>query len=201
MDLVELSRLLENLIRVGTILAVDHDAERCRVQSGHLETDWLRWLALRAGKTRTWEPPTVGEQCIVLSPSGAIENGIVLYGINAAAVPAPSHDPNVHVIAEYPDGARIEYDHARGHLSAAGIKTGIIQADTRITLDTPDTLVTGRLTVEDLLTYRNGLRGAGGKSNGNMVTGDFIHGGDGALSSYGIVLHTHDHEERVGRPT
>lgn len=200
MDLVELSRLLENLIRIGTIFAVDHDAERCRVQSGHLQTNWLRWLALRAGETRTWEPPTVGEQCIVLSPSGAVENGIVLYGINSDVVPPPSHAPAVHVIAAYPDGARIEYNHASSHLSVTGIKTAHIEAATSVTLDTPDTYVTGRLTVEDLLTYRNGLRGFGGNSK-NMVTGDFIHGDGGVLSSYGIVLNKHDHEKHVGNPT
>lgn len=110
MDLVELSRQIENLIRIGTVLAVDHAAVRCRVKSGRLETGWLRWHTPRAGETRTWNPPTVGEQAVVLSPSGEPANGIVFYGFNCDAHPAPSSSPNAHV-TDYPDGGVVTYDH------------------------------------------------------------------------------------------
>lgn len=199
MDLVELSRLVENLIRIGTILAVDHDAVRCRVKSGKLETNWLRWHTPRAGETRTWDPPTVGEQCIVLSPSGEIGNGVVFYGFNSDSHPAPSASADKH-ITYFPDGATFSYDHAASHLSIAGIATATIVASESITHDTPLTHLTGKLVVDDLLTYKNGLRGSGGTDgNGNVITGDFIHD-EGILSSHGIVLHTHDHEESVGVP-
>lgn len=201
MDLVELSRRIENLIRIGTVHSVDHAAVRCRVQSGGLVTQWLRWHTPRAGQTRTWDPPTVGEQCMILSPSGEPGNGVVFYGFDSDQIQPPSHSPDDHV-TEYPDGARISYNHASGHLEATGIQTGLIQAATSITLDTPDTFVTGTLTVDGLLTYKDGLRGAGGEANGNIVTGDFIHGESGVLSSYGIVLHTHHHTgPEAGDPT
>ncbi|MBI2306096.1 MAG: phage baseplate assembly protein V [Rhodocyclales bacterium] len=196
MDLVELSRRLENLVRIGTIHAVDHGAVRCRVKSGGLVTQWLPWIPQRAGQTTTWDPPTVGEQCIVFSPSGEAAGGVVLYGLNSDAIQPPSHSPDDHV-TEYPDGARISYNHASGHLEATGIRTGLIQAATSITLDTPDVYCTGRVTIDGLLTYKDGLRGAGGESNGNIVTGDFIHGESGVLSSYGVILHKHHH---VGPP-
>ena len=43
----EVSRRLENLVRRGTIAAIDHQAARVRVSTGPNTTDWLPWLALR----------------------------------------------------------------------------------------------------------------------------------------------------------
>ena len=58
MNLVELLRLIHNLIRLGTIAEVDHARARVRVQSGELLTNWLPWIEARAGTTRDWDPPT-----------------------------------------------------------------------------------------------------------------------------------------------
>jgi phage baseplate assembly protein V len=190
MDTAALSRLLANMIRVGTVAAVDHAAARCRVASGELLSDWLPWLEHRAGATRTWDPPTVGEQVLLLSPSGEPAAGIVLTGIFCTAHAAPSASASEHVI-DYPDGARIAYDHASGALTASGIQTATIQAAVSITLDTPLVHCTGELIVDDLLTYGNGIAGTGGE-NDNIITGDFTHT-TGNLSSNGIVLHTHTH--------
>lgn len=191
MDLVELSRLLENLIRIGTIHSVDHAAARVRVQSGGIITGWLRWIERRAGETTTWDPPTVGEQCLILSPSGEIANGIVFYGVPSNLIDTPSHNADRHVI-RFPDGAIFSYDHVTSHLEISGIKTAEIVASESITHDTPLTHITGKCVIDDLLTYNNGLRGYGG-GEGNQVTGNFIHGGSGVLSSYGKVLHSHVH--------
>lgn len=215
MDLVELSRLVENLLRIGTIHSVDHAACRVRVQTGNITTDWLRWLETRAGNTTTWDPPTVGEQCIVLSPSGEIAQGIVLYGAPSEVIDTPSHSPDQHVTrypdgteisydhtaglhqASYPDGATISYHHPSGALQAAGIITGLVEAATSITLDTPLTHITGKCVIDDLLTYGNGLAGTGGANN-NIITGNLTHTGNhthsgGSLSSNGKVLHSHAH--------
>lgn len=58
----ELIRLLENVLRVGVVIAVDEESWRVRVQSGELQTDWLRWNTTRAGAFSIWVPPSVGEQ-------------------------------------------------------------------------------------------------------------------------------------------
>jgi len=200
MDLTELSRLVANLIRVGTIHSVDLAAVRVRVQTGQLVTQWLPWLERRAGETTTWDPPTIGEQCIVFSPSGELAGGIVLTGLNSDSIPPPSHAGEKHVI-KFPDGATFSYDHAASHLEISGVKTATLIASESITHDTPLTHLKGKLLVDDLFTYLNGLRGSGGgEGNGNVVTGNFIHD-EGVLSSHGIVLHTHDHVEGVGAPT
>lgn len=191
MDLAELSRRLENVIRFGTILEVDHASTRCRVKSGKLDTNWLRWFEARAGETKTWNPPTVGEQCVIFSPSGEVENGMVFYGAPSDVIDTPSHDPVKHIV-KLPDGATFTYDHAASHLEITGIKTATICASDSITNDTPLTHCTGRLTVDDLLTYGNGIAGTGGDW-GNVITGNFFHT-EGVLNSNGIVVHDHGHE-------
>lgn len=205
MDIVELSRLLENLIRIGTVHSVDHDARRCRVQCGKLTTEWLRWFERRAGETKTWDPPTVGEQCFILSPSGVPENGMVIYGAPSDIIDTPSHDPVKHLI-KFPDGATFTYDHAASHLEITGIKTAVIAASTSITNDTPLTHMTGKCVIDDLLTYKNGLTGLPGE-NGSAIEGDFRHkngthsqenvnqvGTGGRIESNGTVLDNHGHE-------
>ena len=130
-------RRLDNLVRLGRIAAVDHDAARCRVQTGGNLTGWLPWLAQRAGTTRTWCPPTAGEQVIILSPSGEPAGGIVLTGLYSELVEAPSTTSAEH-ITDYPDGARIAYNHATGAMSITGIQS--------LTIDCPQITITGAIT-------------------------------------------------------
>lgn len=191
MDIPELSRLVENMIRIGTIHSVDHAKRRCRVQSGALVTQWLAWIERRAGETTTWDPPTFGEQAVVFSPSGEPANGIVFYGVPSDVIDTPSHDKDKHVI-KFPDGAVFSYDHATSHLKISGIKTATMIASDQVEFDTPLVRMTGECEVLDRLTYRNGLSGYGG-GYGNAITGDFTHM-IGNLSSNGIILHTHHHD-------
>ena len=126
-DIADLIRRLESLIRYGTIAEVQMAPPRVRVKSGGLTSTWLPWFAPRAGTTTEWDPPTVGEQCVLFSPSGNPATGVVLVGLFSDAHPAPSSSPDEHV-RDYPDGARITYNHATGALSATGIKTALVQA-------------------------------------------------------------------------
>lgn len=113
----ELLRLIHNLARFGTIAEVDHARARVRVATGEITTAWLPWLELRAGTTRTWNPPTVGEQVVVLAPGGDMAAAIAITGLYRDQHPAPSASPDLwHTLM--PDGAIIEYDHANHHLRA-----------------------------------------------------------------------------------
>lgn len=183
MNTTDLLRLLLNLVRKGTVMAVDHDAELCRVECGDLQTNWIHWLSLAAGETRDWNPPTVGEQVLVLAPGGEMADGVALRGISSEDNPAPSHKPTTHTRL-YPDGARIEYDHAAHALVAtlpAGgtvsleapgsvivkTSTATVQADQvmvqakSITLDAPTTTCTGALSVKGGITGAAGVKVTG----------------------------------------
>lgn len=200
----DLARRLDNLIRLGTIAAVDHARALCRVISGGLLTDWLPWADRRAGTTRTWNPPTVGEQVLLLCPSGEPAAGIVITGVYTTAHDQPSASADEHV-TDYPDGARIAYNHTSGGLTVTGIKTARVEACEHVTVDCPENTITGNvlikgtLTVQKLLTYQAGLSGQGGGA-GTTISGPITQS-DGNLSSNGVVLHTHTHPGDSGGTT
>ena len=116
-DLAALARLLENLIRFGVIAAVQMEPPRVQVTTGKLTTAWLPWLAGRAGSDREWDAPTVGEQVILLSPSGQLANGIVVTGVFSDHIPANGNRAGLHR-RTYADGTVIEYDSVAHHLNA-----------------------------------------------------------------------------------
>lgn len=193
MDIEELFRLITNLIRVGTVSAVDLASRPAvvRVSSGALESNWVPYLELRAGTTTTWDPPTVGEAVVLFSPEGDPANGIAMRGLNTEEIPAPSTSADEWVRL-FPDGARLVYNHATSALVATGIKTARIEASEQFTLQCPDILLDGRVTVTDLFSYQAGMAGVNSKGNRTTIRGDITHE-DGDLKSNGVTLHTHTH--------
>ncbi|UGA38912.1 phage baseplate assembly protein V [Chromobacterium haemolyticum] len=211
MDPIDLITRLENLLRTGTVADVQAKPPRVRVRSGGLLTGWLAWFHARAGDTRDWDPPTPGEQCLILSPSGETTAGLVLLGLNADDKPPPSADTGEWVRV-FPDGARLAYHHGRGELSVTGIQTATIQAAVRCVIRCPETETSGNLTVggnllvkgattsEGLLSYQAGLAGTGGGGAGTAISGTLTHSG-GQLSSNGVVLDSHTHPDAHGGNT
>ncbi len=207
MDIEKLARLVNNLLRVGTVEQIAHKSPaRVRVRIGSLLTDWIPYFEQRAGRTRTWNPPTVGEQGMVLSPNGELGAGVFLSGVNSDDAAAPSDNSKV-TVTEFPDGAWLEYNHASHALVLRGVtsvtviaeKNILLRAGESITLDAPQVTSTAKQTVQGLLTYRSGLTGTGGTS-GTSISGDLKHVG-GELSSNGVVLDSHKHANSGGSGT
>ncbi|REC94881.1 phage baseplate assembly protein V [Kushneria indalinina] len=165
MNPVELARLMQNMIRLGTIAEIDHAAARVRVTTGELLTDWLPWCETRAGQTRTWNPPTEGEQVLLLAPGGELAGAVVLGAINSNTHPAAIDDPNL-TRWDMPDGAVIEYDHAGQHLRADLPGSAAITAPAGVT-------VTGPVLIEGTL----------------HVTGNIITDSDAVASGISLVNH------------
>ena len=193
--LAELERRIANLIRYGKIASVDHAGVTVRVNLGEITTGAVRWVAVRAGRTATWSPPTEGEQVLLVSPNGDLSAGTAIIGLYSDAHPSPSASPDEHVVL-YPDGARTTYNHASSDLQLAGIRTVTIQASEHLTIECPDSDIKGNLVVHGLLSYLAGLAGQGG-GVGNRITGPLIQV-DGELSSNGVVLETHVHTNSGG---
>ncbi|WP_395490326.1 phage baseplate assembly protein V [Cedecea davisae] len=194
-NIQELARTLRNLIRTGVVVEVDTETGRCRVQTGGNVTDWLQWLASRAGRSRTWWAPSVGEQVMILAVGGELDTAFVLPGIYSDDHPAPSASADALHIT-FPDGAVIEYEPETSTLTVRGIKTAditasesltasvpivTIKAETRVTLDTPEVVCTNKLTCATLDVQK------GGKMGGNIA-----HSG-GSFTSNGVQVDKHDH--------
>ncbi|PHV31007.1 hypothetical protein CSQ94_24405 [Janthinobacterium sp. BJB312] len=96
-DLSDLSRLLQNLIRLGTIAEVK--GARARVQFGaNLSTEWLKWATRRAGSTLTGSARTVGEQVIVISPGGGLTCGIIVPALYSQEFDTPKTTDSTHTM-------------------------------------------------------------------------------------------------------
>ena len=201
----EFARLLRNLIRIGVVTDVDTVRALCRVETGGITTDWLHWLTPRAGRSRTWWAPSVGEQVLVLAMGGELDTAFVLPGIYSDDNPAPSASADALHIS-FPDGAVIEYEPETGALTVSGIKTAsvtasesvvvtvplvTVKASQKITLDTPEVVCTSKLTTGTLEVKQ------GGRMSGNIE-----HSG-GTFKSNGVQVDDHDHGgvERGGSRT
>ncbi|MGP1242103.1 phage baseplate assembly protein V [Serratia sp. CY37869] len=204
----DILRLLRNLIRIGTVSTVDLDNGLCRVETGGNLTDWLNWLSFRAGRTRSWSAPSVGEQVLLFALGGELDTAFVLCGVFSDDFPAPSASADALHIA-FPDGAVIEYEPETGALSVSGIKTANVQASEsitastkvvivtadKITLDAPEVVCTNKLTTGTLEVKKGGA-----------MRGNIEHSG-GSFSSNGVVVDTHAHGGvqtgggKTGKPT
>lgn len=118
----DLLRKLDNLIRLGTVEEVDCGRVKVRVKMiGNILTDWLPWITTRAGEDRSWSAPSIGEQVIVLSPSGEIAKGIVLPAIYYEKYPPPDGSKEEVSGFVFKDGTIIYYDRS-GHKFTVSIK-------------------------------------------------------------------------------
>lgn len=191
----ELARALRNMIRTGIIVETDPDTGRCRVQTGGIKTDWLQWLTHRAGRSRTWWAPSMGEQVLILAVGGELDTAFVLPGISSDDYPAPSASSDGWLV-EFPDGAVIGYEPETSALTVSGIKTAAIsasasitvtapivtvKASARIKLDTPEVVCTNKLTTATLEVKEGGQMG-----------GNIEHSG-GTFKSNGVQIDKHDH--------
>lgn len=198
----ELNRKTANLIKEGTVSQTDPAANRVRVKHGELETDWLPYFVPFAGGVSVHRLPSVGEYCTVISPSGDMAGGLVLCGIASDRFPAPSTDP-ADTVVKFPDGGVIRYNHNSGAM--------VLKAISSLTIDTPQTTVTGNLTVkkqttsQGLLTYQNGMTGTGGAGGATNISGNINHTGtlsnSGDITANGISLSSHTHPGDSGGTT
>ncbi|MCI1036921.1 phage baseplate assembly protein V [Pseudomonas putida] len=105
-------RMLAGLLIPCYVVGVDLVAARVRVSDGGDWTSaWVRWHAQAAGKARHWRAPSVGEQGVLVSPSGEPAQGTFVPGLygNAGAPP----DNRDHVEAwRFDDGGSLVYDWA-----------------------------------------------------------------------------------------
>ncbi|HCQ7474755.1 phage baseplate assembly protein V [Klebsiella michiganensis] len=182
MDIAELIRLLENVVRTGTVTEIDEGKWRVRVQSGELETTWLRWNAQRAGAFKVWVPPTIGEQVWFLCLGGNTDVAFIGGSLYSADNPAPGASRNEMVVTA-PDGAKFRYDAEVGALQVKGIKSAVVEASVKITMDTPEVECTNLLTTKNL-----------NVTEGGEMHGDITHTG-GAFTSNGVQVDDHNHGE------
>lgn len=208
----DMERRVAEMLRMGVVSDTDYSdpkKPRVRVKFGDTPTGWLPWAAVRSGRARTWHPLKVGEQVLIASPSGDPAQGVVVGSVPYEGMPAPSTSES-ETVTEWDGGAKQVFDDATNTLrweipaggkfqfvcGASSIEIsddGVTIKAKKITGDAPETEFTGNVLVQKLLSFLGGMLGkntGGGKAA--QLQGDVEHT-NGALSSNGVVLDTHNH--------
>ena len=123
--LSELDRRLTQVIRLGTVAEIDAENARVRVKLGENTTGGRPWVTC-AGTVKVWNPPAVGEQVVLLSPSGDLDQGIVLPSLHYNAFAAPSHDAQT-VHAQLSDGTHLTWSPSQNALNLDLDATGNLE--------------------------------------------------------------------------
>ena len=181
-ELSEVDRQLSGMILPGTVAAVDAGNARVRVESDGWVSGWLPWQAQAAGAARHWRVPSIGEQVVMLCPSGDPAQGFALTGFYTTG---HGYDSRPDVVAwQMPDGGKIEYDFASSAVLVDGCKTVTVKSAS-VTIDAPETTITGNVTISGALSQ--GSEGGGDASFGGSVSAR----GDVTAGSISLQGHTH----------
>lgn len=147
--LSDTQRRLHNIATIGTVFAINTSDQTMRLDVGELQTDWLPIPTISAGLVRIWRCPSIGEQFLLLSPSGDLANAIPVISLFSEQNPTPSTDEHeIFIHFNQTDCLKIHTTDSQLHLTIAtsNIKsnvnidgnlkvTGTIHADGNITTD------------------------------------------------------------------
>lgn len=194
------NRRLENIVRFGTIKTINPSKPipRVIVNLGDIETPEIRCLNVRSGSDITFDMPSIGEECVVISPCGEIgETSFVMYGFYNDKNPSPSDDLN-QKIRMFADGCVISYDISAHHLSAIlpGGGTAVLTATGGVTVN-GNTTINGDLTLNGnqttngstVITENHTVLGSqlvqgSSHSTGHFSTEDDVTAGDISLKNH-----------------
>lgn len=174
--LSDIERRLASVVRVATVSAADHAAKRVQVEAGGMVSAWLPWPAEAGRNYRRWRPLRVGQQVVIVSPSGDLGQAVIAGMLFGGGIDAPDTSPDVDSV-EFEDGTRISYDSAAHALSVDCAGPVTISSAGTVAIDAANTTISGALTV----------------GNGVSVTGD--------VTADGVSLKGHTHPESIGTTT
>ncbi len=160
----EYQRKLHNIATIGTVFDVNPDDQTMRLDVGDNQTDWLPIPALAAGQVRVWRCPSVGEQFLLVSPSGDLANAIPVLSLYSNHFPSPSSDKNE---------IRVRYNDS----DFLSIKTD----DSKLTLKINDVILDGNLNVTGTVDVAKNV----------LVAGDIYSLGDTVAGGISLQSHTH----------
>lgn len=185
-------------LQFGIVSAVDEAAHNLRVRLPaleNMETDWLPMITPAAGGNRFYSLPDEGEQVVCLLDARG-ENGVVLGATYNTADKAPAASKDVWM-RRFKNGTVIQHDRKTGNID--------IQTQGTVTVNAPDTIITGNTTVMGLLTYQGGMSGSGGAGAAAVIDGAIqatgVISSDSDVTANGISLIGHTHTGDSGGDT
>ena len=149
------------IARIGRVLSVDLAEGTCIValgdpdsDDGEMESPPIPFAAPRAGDTRVWLPPSVGEQVLLFCPEGDLAMAVALGGLWSDSNPAPGS--SARALIHFGDEGTFAYDPENHHadIDLPAGATLAINAQGGVTITGPvsidgDVTVTGTLTASE----------------------------------------------------
>lgn len=142
----ENQRRLHNIATIGTVTHINTDSALMRLAVGENVTDWVNIPSIAAGSISVWRCPSIGEQYLLVSPSGELANAIPVISLYSEHNPSPSTDPD-EIRIRYNDTDFCSIDVVKSQLTIH-ISEAVIKSKTSIVLDTPEIRMTGSLQVD-----------------------------------------------------
>lgn len=220
-----------SLIKIGEVSSIDPEKCTARVvfddEDGIVSYD-LPVLQRNTLKNHDFAMPDIGEDAIVLFFGEGQEDGVIIGSIYAGEVTPPESTENRRTVV-FDDDTRVCYDRQEHKLTVTiegteivfnrqdgsitvpnavtiNCTTATVNASSSMTINSPDTHVTGTLTVDKMITGKGGLAVSGGSGAAVSVTGDMNLQGQidasGDVTAGGTSLMKHKHQEQGdGAPT
>ena len=171
----ETQRRLHNIATIGTVTHIDADSALMRLAVGENETDWVSIPAIAAGAISVWRCPSIGEQYLLVSPSGDLANAIPVLSLYSDNNPSPSTDPN-EIRIRYNDTDFCSIDVVKSQLTMH-ISQITNKAATSIVWDTPSATVTGNLQVDGAINCGKSITAADEVTASGIDLTTHTHGG------------------------
>ncbi len=173
-EITDLQQRLANLMRVGRVHSVDYEAARLRVsfgKDGSNVSGWIPWMTSRAGSTREWNPPAVGEQVVLMSPSGQDNAGFALPGgIYQTDSPANGTEAG-KVVLNLNDAGEWAVYVGNAHIKVKNGEIKLIVDGVHMTMTPGGVAIQGDVTVQGKITSTGLITG------GSVVLQTHVHSG------------------------
>lgn len=179
----ENQRRLHNIATIGTVTHINADSALMRLAVGENVTDWVNIPSIAAGSISVWHCPSIGEQYLLVSPSGELANAIPVISLYSEHNPSPSTDPN-EIRIRYNDTDFCSIDVVNSQLTMH-ISQITNQSSTSIVWDTPSATLTGNLQVDGAINCSKSITAA------DEVTANGIN----------LTMHTHGGVKSGGSST
>lgn len=210
------SQALPDLFKVGEVSSVD--TAKCTARVVFDDEDSINSYDLPIMQRNTFGNadyglPDIGEDVLCLFLGPGQEDGFIIGSFYAGEVTPPensqdkrtvvfkdgtrfSYDRSTHVFTATIEGTEIVFDRQNGSITVPqgltiNCTTANLNASQKVTINTPNTEVTGNLLVRGKFTGQGGMAISGGSGSTAVVTGSVEVTQDVKAGGISLVGHTH----------
>ncbi|EBA9223441.1 phage baseplate assembly protein V [Salmonella enterica] len=191
----DLETLIRQLIRVGVVSDIDEKGVTARVtfdDQDDVTSASLQVIVKNTDENADYWMPDVGEQVLCLFLPVGPQQGFILGSFYDEMHTPPANTVNKRVI-KFRNGTRIENDRESNSLLVDAVGDVTVKATGTVTIDAPETIITGNTTVKGLLTYLGGLKGSSEGGTAADIQGEIkVTKGDVVVDGIGVKKHHHD---------